>query len=125
MVTRTFRTRDGRAAASVTVEGVPEHRIRVAIDGEDVELAAGDHAAPTGAASNGGRTAAATATVRVTTASATGGDAATEPPVTRARGGDTAAAASGTLTSVRVSSSSRVSHHRGFRSPSAGEPRGR
>ena len=123
MVTRTFRTRDGRAAASVTVEGVPEHRIRVAIDGEEVELAAGDHAAPTGAASNGGRTA--TATVRVTTASATGGDAATEPPVTRARGGDTAAAASGTVTSVRVSSSSRVSHYRGFRSPSAGEPRGR
>lgn len=82
MVTRTFRTSDGRANASVTVEGSPWHRIRVTINGEEVEFAAEDRTAPGDAApsAGGGRAAAdaaAAVSVQVTTASSTSGTAST------------------------------------------------
>lgn len=107
MVTRIFRTGDGRANASVTVEGNAQHRIRVTIDGEEVGPVAEDGAAPAEAAPSIGskRTAGATAvSVQVTTASANFGTAAS---------------------SVCASSSTRVVHRGGAGGPFAGVPRGR
>lgn len=82
MVTRTFRTSDGRANASVTVEGSPQHRVRVTINGEEVEFAAEDRTAPGDAAPSAGNgwaaaDAAAVVSVQVTTASSTSGTAST------------------------------------------------
>ena len=79
MVTRTFRTSDGRANASVTVEGSPQHRIRVTINGEEVEPAAEDRTAPSDAAPSAGNgwaaADAAAVSVQVTSASSTSGTA--------------------------------------------------
>ena len=74
MVTRTFRTSDGRANASVTVEGSPRHRIRVTINGEEVEFAAEDR---TGAGDGRAVAEAAVVSVQVTAASSTSGTAST------------------------------------------------
>lgn len=108
MVTRIFRSRDGRANASVTVEGAAQHRVEVTIDGEEVEFTPRDDAAP---ASSAGRTSASTAvSVRVTSASRTDGQG--------DAGGTTPRAAA----SVRVCSSNDAARRDGLKEPPAGGP---
>lgn len=114
MVTRTFRTSDGRTTASVTAQGEPRHRVRVVINGEEVEFEAGDRDDGSGAASFPGdrrRAGTASVSVQVTSTSVTHAGA--------------TAGASGSATSVHVSSSSRTARHGGPGDPPAGGSRNR
>lgn len=94
MVTRTFQTDDGKANASVTVEGMPNRIIRVTIDGEKVEPAAEGRATPMDAApsTGNGRTGGATAvSVQVTATSTFSGTAASVQVSSSVRGAHSAA----------------------------------